>query len=556
MFTSGPSSPHLTIDQANSLYKLATECQALGVKLAKKFQVLSGLEAMHHNPIQGMVHETLTLGHSAQEATYSAIMQYRVPDDEHEATTHCLCSEADVTWKEMHEVMYSHQLHYDGQLATFLVYAEMALDDMRGEVWDAIRALAENEGITFDACLGLMLQMLNLLPQIPIGISFLMQIPLTITYCPESSVYRRWHPEQGGVSPLHKEIRVSCTLSKVLGGVTHQPSESVGGPSSPVPSDHSTGSGWSLGSRHQSCGQAQSVTPACSWQSGSAGSVASHHSIHSHATEDGEVSSNESDSSQDEEDGPEEEDNAKEGKGRIETSSDGQEASDGEDQQKHPHTQDTLTGVSQFFSKHEDTDPESDPRETVQSAWQKWCQDSPKEDSPKKDSSRSSSSNEEPPTDEALHDGARQKAQLLDTCFDAWHYDKIANGVTGWAMQDTMICDLPELGKMQPNHSNPVGPPLDYMAECSVFDGIQSDLYNLCCFYILGMTGNLPEFPVPWELVTRSQIRDLLKSAQSIGCPYTILVHSANSVMAMWELWELHMDACLRCLQWTSGTSL
>ena len=66
MFTSGPSSPHLIIDQANSLYKLATECQALGIKLAKKFQVLSGLEAIHHNSIQGTAHETLTLGCSAQ----------------------------------------------------------------------------------------------------------------------------------------------------------------------------------------------------------------------------------------------------------------------------------------------------------------------------------------------------------------------------------------------------------------------------------------------------------------------------------------------------------
>ena len=43
VLTPGLSSPHLTIDQANSMYKLAAECQALGVKLAKKFQVLSGL---------------------------------------------------------------------------------------------------------------------------------------------------------------------------------------------------------------------------------------------------------------------------------------------------------------------------------------------------------------------------------------------------------------------------------------------------------------------------------------------------------------------------------
>ena len=245
-----PSSPHLTINQANSLYKLAAECQALGVKLAKKFQVLSGLEAMHHNSIQGMAHETLTLGFSAWEAAYFAIIWDRVPDDECEATTHCLCSEADVAWKEMHEVMYNHQLHYDGQLATFLADAEMALSDMQGEVWDAIHALVESEDITFDACLGLTLQLLNLLPQIPMDISFHTQIPLTITYCPESSVYRKWHPEQGSVSPLHKEIRVSHTLSKVLGRVTHQPSESAGGPPSPIPPDHSVGSGGSPGSIH------------------------------------------------------------------------------------------------------------------------------------------------------------------------------------------------------------------------------------------------------------------------------------------------------------------
>ena len=61
--------------------------------------------------------------------------------------THCLCSEANAAWKEIHEVMYNHQFQYDGQLATFLMEAEMGLNNMRGEVWDAIHALAENEGI-------------------------------------------------------------------------------------------------------------------------------------------------------------------------------------------------------------------------------------------------------------------------------------------------------------------------------------------------------------------------------------------------------------------------
>ena len=80
-----------------------------------------------------------------------------------------------------------------------------------------------------------------------------------------------------------------------------------------------------------------------------------------------------------------------------------------------------------------------------------------------------------------------------------------------------MVCDLPENGKMQPNNPNPMEPPLDYMGECWVFDGIQSDIYDLCRFYTLGMTGDLPEFPTPWEPVTHSQVRDLLKLAHSIG---------------------------------------
>ena len=114
MFTPRSLTPCLRIDQANGIFDLAAECQVLGIKLAKEFQVLSGLEAMHCNLIQGTAHETLTLGHSAREATYSVILQDGISKAEHEAMTpHHLCSEADAAWKEMHEVMYNHQLNYD-----------------------------------------------------------------------------------------------------------------------------------------------------------------------------------------------------------------------------------------------------------------------------------------------------------------------------------------------------------------------------------------------------------------------------------------------------------
>ena len=113
LFSSRPLTPRLTIDQVNSIFSLASECQALSVKLAKEFHVLSGLEAIHRNSIQGTAHETLTLGHSAWEAAYSAILRDNIMEAEHEATTPHLCSEADAAWKEMHKVMYNHQVDYD-----------------------------------------------------------------------------------------------------------------------------------------------------------------------------------------------------------------------------------------------------------------------------------------------------------------------------------------------------------------------------------------------------------------------------------------------------------
>ena len=245
------------------------------------------------------------------------------------------------------------------------------------------------------------------------------------------------------------------TLSKVLGGVTHQPSEGVDCPPSPTPSDHSAGSGGSWGSRHRSDSCARSITPAHSWRSASVGSAAGHHSVCSHAT-DGKVLSSESKPSHDEGDSAGEDDNAKEDKGGIKTSSDGQVASDGKEGQEHPHTQDTLAGISQVFGGHENTDPELDPGEKIWSIQWKQHPKSPKEDSPQ-ESSKSLSSEEEPPMDETLHNEARQKARLLDTRFNAWHRDKIAKGITGWVTRDT-VTSL-SMGRCSPTTPTPWGLP-------------------------------------------------------------------------------------------------
>ena len=463
--------------------------------------MLSGLEAIHRNSLQGTAHEMLTLGHSAWEAAYAALLWDDITEAECKATTRHFHFKADAAWKKMHEMMYNHQLEYDQWLSDFLKEAEMMLANMRDQIWTAVHALVESKGVTFEDCLSLALCILPLLLQIPMDISYEMQIPLTIAYCPESSVYRRWHPEQGRVSPFHKEVRALQTLTKVLGGVHHQDSEGADHAPSPAISEGSAGSGWPQGSRAWSCSHAQSITSHHSQQSGS---------TQSRATNDGQESSSKSKPSHTEEDAPHKDEYTEFRKGDAEVLSDGQVATAGDEGLGHSPIQNTLSGVSHIFSTHEETDVKSDHEEKIQSARWKWHQPSPKE-------SNKSSLEEEQPTDKALCNKARQWAQQLDTNFDAWQHKKIATGVTGWATRDAMICILPEHRKAQPNHPDLVGPPLDYMRECQVFDGIYSDIYDLCRFYTLGTMGDPPEFPTPREHTTHVQIRDLLKSAHAIG---------------------------------------
>ena len=112
-----------------------------------------------------------------------------------------------------------------------------------------------------------------------------------------------------------------------------------------------------------------------------------------------------------------------------------------------------------------------------------------------------------------------------------------------------MICNLPKHGKAQPNQPDLVGLPLEYMHNCQVFEGIHSDIYDLCQFYALGMMGGPPEFPAPQEPTTHWQIQDLLKLTHATGRPYFILAHGVNLVTAMSLLRELHTAACLQWLQ-------
>ena len=118
-------------------------------------------------------------------------------------------------------------------------------------------------GIPQDICLHLALQILKLLPTIPIDFSFHAPISIMLAYGPESYASRPWLKEGGETSSLGKKARASCLLTKKLKQLAH---EEKGEDSSPEISASLAGSCGSTahGSQHLPPAPApQGESPGC-----------------------------------------------------------------------------------------------------------------------------------------------------------------------------------------------------------------------------------------------------------------------------------------------------
>ena len=134
------------------IHQLAAECQALGSELAKQFQNLSGLEAIHHHAAQATAQETIDVGCMAHNAAFSTITANQT-DQKHQHSLCQFCTEADQAWKDTNDVIFSHQLRYDSQLAAFISTTEKTLQTKWDEIWRCVHNIAEVAGLSPDACL-------------------------------------------------------------------------------------------------------------------------------------------------------------------------------------------------------------------------------------------------------------------------------------------------------------------------------------------------------------------------------------------------------------------
>ena len=130
----------LNAEQTAGIYQLATECQTLGSELAKWFQTLCRLEVSHHMAAQATAHEIVLSGcqaHSAANGVATATQQAK----QWESTLRRLCKEANKVLKGANDIIFSHLLKYDPELANFLNSAEDTLKNKCDEIWGHIQSL-------------------------------------------------------------------------------------------------------------------------------------------------------------------------------------------------------------------------------------------------------------------------------------------------------------------------------------------------------------------------------------------------------------------------------
>ena len=135
-------------------------------------------------------------------------------------------------------------------------------------------------------------------------------------------------------------------------------------------------------------------------------------------------------------------------------------------------------------------------------------------------------------------------ACLLDKDFSEWQDKRISEGLQQWDDCDKMTCDRTDPCK-EAKSPNLLGLPLDYMVSHGVFELKKTSEYGLCRFYQVGLSGDLPAFPLPHEPATHEQVSSLLLKSRALGWLNLVVAHSQDMVTAVCLLQELHIKDSL-----------
>ena len=185
---------------------------------------------MRRTMAQATAHETVLSGCVAHSTTYGVATTIQNVEEQ-ESTLCGLHAEANKVWKDDNDVIFSHLLRYDSQLAGFITSAEGTLQGKCEEIWRCVHSLMETANISPQKSLALALQTLDWLPTIPWDLSYCTGTPMMLAYGPELYELQSWSAAGGANYLLDSHAQAANLLSRKLAGMYNGV-----GPDDPSPS--------------------------------------------------------------------------------------------------------------------------------------------------------------------------------------------------------------------------------------------------------------------------------------------------------------------------------
>ena len=182
----------LTAAQAEEIFLLTHEVQTLWGKLAIDF-----LELSHSEAIFGMGTQATGHKNSVEEHPDHSLGQHG------EATQQL----GEVTWLHINSLLFRHTLDYQRYMVQLVKCSQEAIQALHERIWEVVCWVVESAGKSMVDGLGVALLLVNMLPSIPLHLTFntvaagpLGHTPKAFTYASQSSINR------GVMSVLREEL--------------------------------------------------------------------------------------------------------------------------------------------------------------------------------------------------------------------------------------------------------------------------------------------------------------------------------------------------------------
>ena len=165
----------LTKEQAEEIFLLTREVQALRRQLALDFIQLSHQEVLFHMGVQATRYEKATWGHPDHATAYYTLIKSEgegASDEKLDEAIERLREAAGEAWLDTNSLLFSHALEYQNKMIELLTSSGEAIQVLHERIWKVVTRVMEDMGEFMADGLGITLRLVDMLPTIPLQLAF------------------------------------------------------------------------------------------------------------------------------------------------------------------------------------------------------------------------------------------------------------------------------------------------------------------------------------------------------------------------------------------------